>query len=130
MMAYREFQDDQIEEMIRRLADGEPMALVAKDRRMPSYESMHRWQEDKENEIGRRIARARAQGYQLRAAQAVQKAAEANDPARGRLAFDAERWYLSKMDPSKFGDKVALTDNDGGPLQVVLNKPGNDDAKG
>jgi len=34
-----------------------------------------------------------------------------------RLRVDARKWYLSKVAPKKYGEKVALTDGDGKPLQ-------------
>lgn len=34
-----------------------------------------------------------------------------------RLRVDVRKWYLSKLAPKKYGEKVALTDGDGKPLQ-------------
>ncbi len=36
-----------------------------------------------------------------------------------RLRFDARRWYLSKLAPKRYGDKVAVehSGSDGGPIQ-------------
>lgn len=53
-----------------------------------------------------RIARAREIGYAARAEKAVIEAKSAEDAAKGRLAFDAERWLLSKLDPRRYGDKL------------------------
>ena len=39
-----------------------------------------------------------------------------------RLRVDSRKWYLSKLAPKKFGDKLGLTDGDGGPLTVVVRK--------
>ena len=64
------------------------------------------------------ITRARAQGYTVRAEKAVDNAQSCNDPQKGRLAFDAERWFLGKMYPKKFGDKVQLADADGEKMQL------------
>jgi hypothetical protein len=40
--------------------------------------------------------------------------------ARSRLRVDARKWYASKLNPKKYGDKVAteLTGKDGAPIQV------------
>lgn len=35
-----------------------------------------------------------------------------------RLQVDARKWMLGKMQPKKYGDKLALTNGDGGPLTV------------
>ena len=55
-----------------------------------------------------RIARAREIGYMARAERAVADAKKAEDAAKGRLAFDAERWLLSKLDPRRLGERVSL----------------------
>ncbi len=36
-----------------------------------------------------------------------------DDVARDRLVFDAERWYLSKMAPKRYGDKITQDVNHG-----------------
>lgn len=38
--------------------------------------------------------------------------------ARSRLSFDARRWLLSKLFPRQYGDAMAVTGPDGGPLQI------------
>lgn len=38
--------------------------------------------------------------------------------ARSKLAYDARRWLLGKIFPRQYGDAVALTGADGGPLQI------------
>ena len=38
--------------------------------------------------------------------------------ARSRLGFDARRWVLSKLFPRQYGDALAVTGADGGPLQI------------
>lgn len=39
---------------------------------------------------------------------------------RSRLQIDARKWLLAKLAPKKYGDKVELTGQDGGPFQVVI----------
>lgn len=69
-----------------------------------------------------RIARAREIGYAARAEQAVLDAKSAEDATKGRLAFDAERWWLSKIAPRQFGDKVSLehAGPNGGPIETAV----------
>lgn len=115
-MAYREFQDDQVEELIKRLAEGEPITYIGRDPRMPSADTILRW-EQAGDELSKRITRARELGADFRAAQAMERAMNAQDPVKGRLAFDAERWWLSKVAHKRYGDKVALTGEDGGAIK-------------
>lgn len=65
-----------------------------------------------------RIARAREIGYAARAEKAVTDAKNAEDAAKGRLAFDAERWWLSKIAPRQYGDRVTLAGDKDNPLEV------------
>jgi hypothetical protein len=38
---------------------------------------------------------------------------------RARARIDARKWLMSKMAPKRFGDRLALTGRDGGPLEHV-----------
>jgi len=38
---------------------------------------------------------------------------------RSRLRVDTRKWYLSKVLPKKFGDKIAHVGPDDGPIQVT-----------
>lgn len=66
------------------------------------------------------IARAREIGLDHRAEVAVEAAKMAEDAAKGRLAFDAERWYLSKLYPKRFGDKQLLGSDPDNPLPTSV----------
>jgi hypothetical protein len=44
---------------------------------------------------------------------------------RSVLRIDARKWLAGKMRPKKYGDKLALTDGDGGPLVVNVVQRGN-----
>lgn len=100
-MVYRriepgEFTDDLIEELLARLSKGESMKSICSDARMPDRETIRRWSE-KDDDLAASILRAREVGYLERGERAVEDAKAAKDAALGRLAFDAERWYLGKL---------------------------------
>lgn len=65
-------------------------------------------------------ARAREIGLDAEADRAIEEALQAQDAGLGRLALDARKWYLSKLLPKKFGDKMhtELTGKDGGPIRT------------
>lgn len=111
--------DDQIDEMLKRMRDGETLTSISSDPRMPSIDTMNRW-EGEQDELGAAITRARDLGYQVRAETAVMNAQAAEDPQKGRLAFDAERWFLGKMRPKVFGDATTVkhADADGEKLEM------------
>src|SRR5690606_36207511 len=41
---------------------------------------------------------------------------------RSDLRIKTRQWIASKLLPKKYGDKVAVTDPEGGPLQVVIRR--------
>jgi len=43
---------------------------------------------------------------------------------RSALRVDARKWILSKLAPKKYGDKVALTGENGGPMVIEIVKFG------
>lgn len=113
--------DDQIDEMLKRMREGETLTSISSDPRMPSIDTMNRWEAEQETELGAAITRARELGYQVRAEKIVDEVRTVEDPQRGRLVFDAERWFLGKMHPKKFGDAslVKLGNADGSNLDLA-----------
>lgn len=104
------------EELCERLAEGNSLVQVCKAKDMPSVRSVQTWMNDDED-FAAQVTRARETGYMIRAENAVEAAKIADDAAKGRLAFDAERWYLGKLSnafsdnkPQKHDHKVAMDD--------------------
>jgi hypothetical protein len=93
------------------------MASICRDPRMPSASTFWRWTKA-DDDLGKRIVGAREVGYYIRADEAVERAKTAEDATKGRLAFDAERWRLSKL-ANAFSDKVRHVGGDDGdnPIQ-------------
>lgn len=114
------FQEDVVIEMLRRMADGETLTSIASDKRMPSIDTMNRWEADQKSELGAAITRARMQGYTVRAEKIVEGVKTATDPQKARLEFDAERWFLGKMHPKLFGDATTVkhADADGEKIEL------------
>ncbi len=112
--------DDQIEEMLKRMREGETLTAIASDPRMPSIDTMNRWEAEQDTELGAAITRARDLGYLVRAEKAVERAQTADDPQKGRLAFDADRWFLAHMRPKLFGNATTLkhADADGEKIEM------------
>lgn len=110
---------DAREQILERLADGESLSEICRDDGMPSREAVRLWQ-NSDAAFDLAVTHAREEGYAIRAARAVADAKKAEDPAKGRLAFDAERWYLGKLS-NAFSDKQKheLTGKDGGPIQTT-----------
>lgn len=83
-------------DLFERLAEGNSLVVVCKADDMPSVRSVQNWMKD-DAEFAAQVTRAREEGYEVRAERAVLEAKTAEDAGKGRLAFDAERWYLGKL---------------------------------
>lgn len=88
-----------------RLSEGESLASICRDPDMPAWSTVHNWIDSDEAFAGQ-ITRAREVGYMVRADRAILEAKTAEDAALGRLAFDAERWYLGKLSNAFSDDKA------------------------
>lgn len=107
-----------IDKVIELLAQGLAIIDIEEMDGMPDRSTIARW-EGAGDENASRIARARVVGIDARVEAAVRRAQSATDAALGRLAFDADRWYASKVNPKKFGDKLGLGQADGmEPVQL------------
>ena len=117
-VAYDEgFTEDVILEMLNGLREGKSMRQICKDKRMPDRATISRWAQG-DDELAASIVRAREAGYHARAEQAVEDAKKATDAALGRLAFDAERWHLSKLSRA-FADKVVHAGDPDDPIRTI-----------
>ena len=123
-MPYRQitedFAEDVIEELLTALSEGKSMREICADKRMPDRATITRWSKG-DDELAASIVRAREVGYHARAEQAVEAAKSATDAGLGRLAFDAERWHLSKLSRA-FADKVVHSGDPDEPVRQVIER--------
>ncbi len=89
------------------LAEGKSLVVICSAEGMPSRAAVHGWMA-RDDEIAARILEAREVGFHLRAEKAVEAAKSATDPQAGRLAFDAEKWYLGKLSNAFREKPIAL----------------------
>ena len=95
-----------------RLARGESLNTICKDDDMPARRTIHYWLLDKDKESFlhqyEKACNARADKLfddLLDIADSENK----GDVNRARLRVDTRKWYLSKVLPKKFGEKVDFT---------------------
>jgi len=112
-----EFQEDVIQDLLDALGEGKSLREICSDKRMPNRETISRWAKG-DDDLAANIVCAREAGYYARAEKAVEDAKAATDAPLGRLAFDAERWHLSKLSRA-FADKVVHSGDMDAPLQVI-----------
>lgn len=140
-----------------RLAAGETLRQICRSEGMPAESTVRLWALDDREGFAAQYARAREIGYQSMADELLeimddgqndwmcraQAGFAEDDPRRfswqlngehinrSRLRVEGRKWLLSKALPKIYGDKVALTDGDGGPLivQVVKHSANDSDSQ-
>ena len=90
------YPDETIDQICEQLEEGKSLVIICRGEGMPSRRTVQRWA-NADGNLAMRIREARELGYHYRAEVAVAAAKNASDPQAGRLAFDAERWYLGKL---------------------------------
>lgn len=90
------FSEAVLDEILRRLGEGESLRTICAGEGMPHRDTVRGWARA-DPDLAQRIEEAREEGYQLLAERAFEEARTCVDPIKGRLAFDAARWYLGKL---------------------------------
>ena len=126
-------------EICRRIAEGESLRSVCADESMPAASSIFRWLLDEEKQsFWEQYAHARAIQAELMFDELLEIADDGSNDFmtiikgdhsyniedkevtnRSRLRVDTRKWYLSKVLPKKFGDKLDLT-SDGKALPAPI----------
>ncbi|MBT2133952.1 hypothetical protein KK137_06360 [Croceibacterium sp. LX-88] len=106
-MAFREFEDDIIEELLERLSKGESIRSICRDQRMPNASTIWAWS-NADDQLAKRILEAREIGYHDLAERTLADVEKCKDPIKARLVFDSRRWFLGKISHSYRDRPVAI----------------------
>ena len=134
-------------EICDRLADGESLRSICRDKHMPDRNTVHDWA-FKDEAFYRQYARARElqaetlvdeiidisddgtndwMDRQNGDGQVIDRVVDHEHITRSRLRIDSRKWFASKVLPKKYGEKVQqeISGPGGGPLQteVVPTRP-------
>lgn len=92
-----------------RIADGESLRSICSDKDMPSRTTVHNWLLDTEKKefLDQYEAACNVRAENM-FDDLINIADTGNEPQRDRLRVDTRKWYLSKVLPKKFGDKLDL----------------------
>ena len=118
------------DEICRRLANGEFLRVICREEGMPHWNTVHDWKQANPEFAGR-IARAREVGFDAIAEDSMVLLEEKPERTGTQFGDKVDPGYvawqknraeqrlklLAKWSPKKYGEKVALTDGDGKPLQ-------------
>jgi hypothetical protein len=110
--------------ILERLKAGDSLNSICAAEDMPDEVTVRDWVAENRSGFSAKYAAARNIGLDARADQVMARAyTNGGDVARDRLIFDAERWYLSKFAPKRYGDRVLNehVGKDGGPIQQDIN---------
>ena len=137
MGRHTDYTDEIADQILARLSKGQSLRSICRDERMPPESTVRLWAVENRSDFYPRYEAARNLGLDCIADEVLDIAddgtndyVESNDPdnpgyrlngehiARSRMRFDARRWYLSKMAPKRYGDKLTQehTGPNGGPM--------------
>lgn len=103
-----------------RLANGEPLRKICADRDMPGFTTIWKWEKEIP-EFAKLSSRARELGTHNLADECIEIADNPQiDPASKRIMVDTRIRLIGKWNSKAYGDKLGLTDGDGGPLTFVI----------
>lgn len=102
------------------LAEGKSLRSICREEGMPTEAAVRMWAADDREGFYSQYTRARDIGLDCVAEEVFEIADHGSDHQRDRLKFDARRWYLSKLAPKRYGDKITQehTGTDGGPIRT------------
>lgn len=113
------FNEALVDCICRRLVDGESLRKICLDEDMPDRHTVIRWKNENETFCAQ-YARAREDQGDTYQELGLEAALNAEDAAKGRLAWDAYRWTASKLKPGTYGDKVQHANAAGDGDQVTI----------
>ena len=128
------------DEILDRIAKGQSVVDICDDDWLPSQRTLYRRLEA-DDEFRQRYARARDMQADTLFDEILQIADDgrndwmerksAENPGwvengealrRSEIRINARKWMAGKLRPKAYGEKIGLTDGEGGPLQIVVKK--------
>ncbi|WP_368667224.1 hypothetical protein [Roseomonas sp. 18066] len=101
------YRTEVVERILQRMAAGETLTSICRDRGMPAHSTVRLWAAEDRNGFSAQYARAReAQAHALAEAALDEAMTATGDAQLARLRFDAARWFVSKMLPKVYGPKA------------------------
>ena len=118
------------DKLFKRLAQGESLMSICRDKSMPSRTVVYNWLKENKNGFTRDYAHARSVGLDVLADEIIEISdsevfrtdsgnVDSADVQRKRLQVDARKWILAKLAPTKYGERssLELTGKSGGPVE-------------
>ena len=120
------YSDDLINKFLGRIMDGRGLVSVCRDPDMPSKSTIYEWLADKEKKgfLDRYIkaCKIRAEVIAENMIDKIESVELDKDAiAQARLELDAKKWFLAKLHPTKYGDKLADAEIDTNDGEITIN---------
>lgn len=105
-----------VQAMMVRLMEGETLRAICREPDMPSRETVYRWLFE-DRDFSDQYTKAREVGAEAVFEQTLEIADNDDYEAvqRDRLRVDTRKWFLAKMMPRKYADKVQVDNTHSGP---------------
>lgn len=104
------FTKELADEICNRMKAGESLKKICEDSRMPHRDTVHQWLNDEDKKwFSDKYAKASDTRTENKFDEIEEIAKNEPDVARARLMVDTRKWYLSKIVPKKYGEKLDLT---------------------
>ncbi len=108
-------------EILQRLAAGESLRTICKAEHLPTDTTVRNWAIEDRAGFSSRYAHARNVGLDALAEETLEIARDDKiDPAGRRVILDTHKWFLSKMAPKRYGDRLELAGDKENPLEVNI----------
>lgn len=108
-------------EICERLAAGESLLSICRSEHMPSDASVRRWVIEDIQSFSSEYARARDLGLEHCAEEIIAIADDrSDDPKSRQVRLDARKWYLSKIAPKRYGDRLELAGDPEAPVAAFV----------
>lgn len=105
-----------VEEIINRLAEGEPLAKICKDDHLPAFRTVWQWEED-DAEFRQLSMRAREHGTHFIADECMEIADRTGlDPQDKRIRIDTRLRLIGKWNRKVYGEKALIGSDPDNPL--------------
>lgn len=100
-----------VTEICKRISSGESLRQVCKDKDMPSRKTVHLWLLDENKDLFLHQYETACDVRTEEKFDEIEEIAkdESIDVNRARLRVDTRKWYLSKVLPKKYGEKLDVT---------------------
>jgi hypothetical protein len=112
-----------MDEIVKRISEGESMRSVCRDKRMPSIDAVINWQRD-DPDFAYRCARARELQAEVMDEKILSVAERVEngemDPHAARVVLSAYQWRAAKLAPKKYGEKIETTHQVGESITKIV----------